>query len=408
MKFYKYFYLLKFILIFNSCSPQNDDYFGEPVSRDTFRPIKQIIFDASANSTDTLIYNYIQDNDFYPSEIICKSSEDSILWVKKYEFDSWRLPDKEMLLINDSLIQTTLLKYSPKNYYLLEKTVFNGIDIELNKISQHFYIYEDDYLVSIINEKYSIDTNYMNIDSNKLIEYDEIKVLPNEINRFKGASYPLDFTAKYIKYWTHEDKKAFIKKKKAPEYKMNVGDIYKMIDTDFDTDGFPAYTLETSFDSSKNEIWYKTDRDGFGQVIELIGYLDFDCKIIAPECLNYKFYYDSEGFIYQFDRRLYNINNKKFDRVESSTSLDWIDHKINNPQNFILLKLGRQTKYFNYEKGAYFVKEHLITKFEIDEINEEFYEYQFNISKRERSRLKPSKRVVTLLEMIKVRKFRGL
>ena len=123
MKFYKYFYYAIFILSLSACEPSNNEYFGEPVSRDTFRPTRQISYNSLLNLADTLFFTYQQPNDFYPVEILCKNSFDSVVWIKKYELDSWRLPNKEQLYVNDSLLQTTLLKYSPKNYYLLEKSI---------------------------------------------------------------------------------------------------------------------------------------------------------------------------------------------------------------------------------------------------------------------------------------------
>ncbi|HOK13515.1 MAG TPA: hypothetical protein PK007_01155 [Candidatus Kapabacteria bacterium] len=49
-----------------------------------------------------------------------------------------------------------------------------------------------------------------------------------------------------------------------------------------------------------------------------------------------------------------------------------------------------------------------MTKFERDEIVEEYYYYPSNITKRKYLNLKPYKRVITLLEKIKLKTFKGL
>lgn len=410
MKFYSFLKIFFFTVFLHACKPINDDYFGEPISRESFRITRQVVELLDSAIVETVMYDYELKNDYFPVKIThFADSSDSIKRALQYEFDAWRLPNKQIELTGDSVVETTQLVYSPKNYFLLEKTVYEGVDLEENLRSRYKYEYdENDFLISIYEEHFSNDSTFKNEDGNKATSIKIIKILPAPDNRFKGVHIPLSFVELFVKYWTAEDKLKLGKRSKAPESKLAVGTIFEKIETNFDSDGFPAYSARTLFDSTKSETWFKTDKDGFGQVVELISFDDFDYKVLSRQSKSLKLYYDDRTMITRIESRLYDTRTKKFDRLESLKDFYWCDHKLNNPQNFILMKLGTIEKYYDYGIGDFVVDEYRIAQFSCDQIIEEYYTGIFNKRTKKSTAKQPKKRISTFLERIKLKHFRNL
>ncbi len=402
MKFYLSI-LLFFIL--SSCEENNQLFYfvSKGPSKYSFRIKMQVTQYLNENKSDTAFYYYQKENDFFPFLIEIKSI-DSVI-KRKIFLNEWATPNYEEVCKNDSLVERYYYQYSPKNYFLISKS--KVVDSNITYVENYHYD-ENDYLRFVEIIKYSDNSYFINSDSNKITERFLYLVLPDTIARYKGSNAPYLFLSEYSKYY--EPIKSISKRKRINRNneKLEVGKLIESIRTIFDARGFPQIQQIYKQDTLYKQIYFKIETDGLNFVRMLIPYKDSSFSQPDFEHYSIVFSYGDDGVVNYVSKNYYNYSKRKFINSDTIIYYSWFDFKENNPQNYIYLKSNSKIISYLNQNKLYNVFEKRVTKFERDEIVEEYYYYPSNITKRKYLNLKPYKRVITLLEKIKLKTFKGL
>lgn len=402
----KFYYFLLFILVFVSCKENNNvfNYFSNRTSKFTFRIKKQIIEYLDKNQADTILYYYKKNNDFFPYLVEIKRL-DSIVSKKVYHLNEWDIPFLEEVYNSDTLFEKYSLKYSPKNYYILEKNKYLSND-RIN-FTQKYNYDENHFLRHIELTFYSNNKKFINKDSTNAIEYLKYIIIPDTLCRFKGSVSPFLLLSRHRKY-AHYDKKT-IKTKK--QKKIKEGDLLYSLDTYFDEKGFPTnqvYHIYNDRDTIIKRIWFKCEFDGLNFLRAIVPFRDSLLSQIDNDHYALFFSYDCNGIVDYISKNYYNLHKKKFINPDTIIQYKWFQFEENNLQNFNFIKSNYKIWNYNKNDANYEILECKVIKFEQDEVIEEFYKYNSNISQRRLNSLKPFKRIKTLIEKIKLKQYKGL
>lgn len=400
MKFYKYIFLFSLLI---ACNRYKDDYFGERISKDSYRPTEITDEDLLDSSQVKYSYYYEKKNDFYPTEIVVSSSEDSLIVRYILKLNDFRLPESMTKSINDSLIEYFELSYNPQNYFLTVKRTYSIVRGSRILIESNSYNFdENDVLISVRNEKFSSDSTYYNTDSTRHVSDEQFRILPSPSNRFKGNHNCLLFPDTLAKFLTLQD---FQKNKRQyKKLRLRQGSKVYSFQTSWDSDGYPAYSNE--IDNSKTYTrWYRTDKDGLGNVLSVFSYSDENFKKRNSDDYALGFVYDDRTYIYSISKSYYNHRTSKYDRLFSNETFNWLDFGLNNPQNFILMShYGVSRQYIDSLDTYKFIHTEFPI-FEKDVILKTVYEYasKNELKANEYKKRKLVKRVMIKLEKIRLK-----
>ncbi|MCX8055045.1 MAG: hypothetical protein N3A67_05200 [Ignavibacteria bacterium] len=402
MKFYLFLILL---IILSSCEENNSIFYfvSKGPSKYSFRITKQITQYLDVNRTDTAFYYYQKENDFFPCLIEVKSSDNVI--TKQITLNEWTTPSSEQIFKNDSLVEQYFYEYSPKNYFLINKS--KVIDSNVAYVESYHYD-KDDYLRFVEIIHYSQNKYYINSDSNKITERYLYLVLPDTMTRYKGCIAPYLFLSEYAKYY--EPKKLTSKRRqiKRQKDKVETGMLIERIHTILDERGFPKVQQIFKQDTLFKRVFFKVETDGLNNVRMLIPFKDSLYTQPDMEYFSITFSYGDDGIVNYISKNYYNYSKRKYINSDTSIYYSWFDFQENNLQNYLYIKATTKIISFSNQTKLNEVLEKRIAKFERDEIIEEYYNYPSNITKRNYLNLKPYKRVITLLEKIKLKTFKGL
>lgn len=395
------FYLFPILIFLLSSCKDNINIFDFPpkhLSRNAFRITKQIIEYFDKNQVDTILFYYKKNNDFFPYLIETKN-QDTVITVSKFYFNEWDVPYLEEQYYGDSIVQKVYYSYSPKNYYLIEKTVLDNKNIK--KYSEKYDYFSNNKLNYVEFIYFSKDEKFLNVDSNNISEFYHYKVLPDTLLRYEGKFAPYLFLGFYKKY---SNISAIPKNNKISKKISN----FEFISTDFDEFGYPKKQKFYRSDTLWKIIWYEKQTDGLGQVRHLIPYKDSLFTNIDKDHYSLYFSYSNEGLVNYVSKNYFNVYKKKFASSDTIITYEYFLFDENNPQNYLYLFTSSKLFYYDRSLQSYYVKETKVTKFEADEIILEYYEYPSNLSKKLLSNLKPNKRVKMLIEKIKLKHYKGL
>ncbi|GEM_PF-2731392 len=402
MKFYLFLVLL---LILSSCEENNHffNFVSKSPSKFSFRISKQIIQYLDVDKIDTAFYYYQKENDFFPFLIEIKSSDKIV--KKNVSLNEWVTPSYEEIFKNDTLVEKYYYEYSPKNYFLISKS--KVVDSNISYVEKYHYD-EGNYLRFVEIIHYSLNRNFVNSDSNNITERFLYLVLPDTITRYKGCIAPYLFLSEYYKYY--EPSKIVEKRRhrKVKNEKLAAGKLIESIQTILDERGFPKIQQIRKQDTLYKQIFFKIETDGLNMVRMLIPFKD--SLFSQPDFEHYSiaFSYGDDGIVNFISKNYYNYAKRKFINSDTIIHYSWFDFRENNSQNYIFLKATTKILSFSHQNNLYDVFEKRVVKFEKDEIIEEYYNYHSNITKRKYLNLKPNKRVISLLEKIKLKTFKGL
>lgn len=360
-----------------ACQPKKNAPESE-ISSDLFRIKSQIIerFSKDAPTKELVDYVYENKDDFFWIKAVYKDETGAEIKTVERIFDANRTPIKELTKEMGIVTAALETKYDPTNYFLLDKVTFDGDIKDENKKAHYKYNFENSSLVSTEIEEFSQEADFKNAEGTKVVSYVKRKYIPAKDNRPKGFQAFYYFIEAQKEFATAEDIAEFKKEKNAKAKDMKVGDLRMSTITKFDAEGYPTFTETTQPDCSHDAYkqWFKTEKDGLGNVISITGFDDDKFTKVSATNTQTVLEYDQNAIIAKIEDFKYNEETKKYDRFHGAEKYTWKDREVKNPQNFLFLECALFKDSYCYGAEKYSVKDRRVVKFDANETVIEEYD----------------------------------
>lgn len=287
---------------------------------------------------DIIEYQYEKPDDIFWKKEIQKDEEGTVLRVTERVFNRMRFPMTE--IVTDELgtqSERYMVRYSPDNLQLLEKTEYEGEFSESNKVSYVAYHYKNDYLAGEDFIKYS-RPGFKNIDGDN-IEYSyKLRFILPEKNRPKGSHEVAYYIEKRKMYYTPqmaEDR---------PIPGLKAGDVVLEEYTEFDNDGFPKYYKKVNIaikdehaEHRPVEEWFKVEKSPEdGRILCITGFEDKNFTKNSFETAKIYYSYDKNGWVSKIEEWRFNDTTKQFNLLHDVNSYMWFTPKVDSKYDFTL------------------------------------------------------------------------
>lgn len=293
-------------------------------------------------------FEYADPNDVFWTKAVWTDDSANVERIIERTLDEEGFPIKEIEKMEDgTATEECEVEYCKKCYELLVKTeVKDG-----KKAYQEKYTYDDGKLVEKRITKFCLDSGFVNEDDTN-IEYEYVYgFLPAKETRPKGnweiGAFPIQIRRYHVpddccKSGASKDcakecgDKKDGEKAEDPEEKKSCGRLVYSLATELDENGFPTYfkTTEPECDAEPSEEWYKIERDGLGDVVEIIGFSNEEMTEHTPQNAKTVLVYDDQKRIAKVENLKYNEETGEFDRLHGMEKYVWIDSPIEGPKNY--------------------------------------------------------------------------
>lgn len=311
-------------------------------------------------------YIYEQDSDIFWKKAEFLDSAGKVYKTITREFDAKRFPIKEIYDDGTGVNEVYVVEYSAKNYEPLRRVEYEGEPSENNKIRETKFRYDTaGYLISEESIKFCRDSEFINVEGNKIEEYQLIQPLLPTFSRPKGNFLIAEDYTLLKMFLTKK-----MKEKTSSE--LPVGNLFFAVEQKINEKNIPEYSKVTRHSKAGSpepnlpeEEWYEIEYDGLGNLLTLTGYSKQSKDSSSNENVKSFYEYDDAGMVKLIKQYKYNPLTKEYDLIHNFREFKWIDPKIKSPRNFIDYSLNEERTC--YHRNIYSVFSKNIEKYDSTE-----------------------------------------